>query len=328
MNRLFFIAPAFLIACATAEGTPEETEAALAASGPTITILSGLEGKQIALYAVRGDSEGNTTYIGSAIRSATVVDGEATITLPARAARRDKDAENPTAPVSYIAVAHENGSDGTPETYVGVSNESIAYYTGRSGDGKSGWYVVSTDEEGEVSFARTDREITVDQGISPKRNSELAGTRGKLPPGSMVALVTDTGPLADTFGGFQEDGSFRLVVSGEPAETQELEDGARYQVMNAVAFGDDDLDGKWGPEEFEVGDVCFGLNEIFVTWRESAQSVEQALLYARLGVKTGWQVHARTEEGSFPMGAAELKAQESCTSVINDEPESQEVAGQ
>jgi len=101
--------------------------------------------------------------------------------------------------------------------------------------------------------------------------------------------------------------------------TQEYDDGTRYQVMNVVAFGDEDLDGKWGAEEVAVGNVCYGLNEIFVTWREAAQSPEQAIMLSRSRAHTGWQTWASTEDGSFAIGSIELKAQESCETLINEE---------
>lgn len=318
MNRLYFIAPAFLLACSTSEVAPEETEAGLSA-GPTVRILSLEEGKQISLHAVRYDEEGNLTYVGSRIRNAKVTDGEAAITLPARAARRDKDPASPDSPVTYVAFAHDNDETGSPDSYYGVSQEVISYYNGKGGSGKSGWYVVGTDEDGEVDFSRTDKVVSVDSAISPRTTSEVFGTRGDLPMHSKVALVTDEGPVSGEYRGFAEDGTFRLDVSGEPETTQEYEDGSRYQVMNVVAFGDEDLDGAWGAEEVVVGSVCFGLNDVFLTWREAAKSPEQAIQLSRARSYIGWQAWARTEAGAFPIGSIELRAQETCTMMVNEE---------
>ncbi len=318
MNRLYFIAPAFLLACSTSEVAPEETEAGLSA-GPTVRILSSEEGKHISLYAVRYDEEGNPSYIGSRIRHAKVTDGEAVITLPARAARRDKDPVSPDSPVNYVAFAHDSDEGGSPDDFYGVSAEIISYYNGKDGSGKSGWYVVGTDEDGEIDFARTDKVVSVDSTIAPRLSGEVFGTRGYLDLKAKVALVTDEGPVEGEYRGFKDDGTFRLTFNDEPAVTQEYEDGTRYQVMNVVAFGDEDLDGKWGAEEVAVGNVCYGLNEIFVTWREAAQSPEQAIMLSRSHTHTGWQTWASTEEGSFAIGSIELKAQESCDTMINEE---------
>jgi hypothetical protein len=316
MHRAVYAIPVFLLACSTSEFSPEETEAGLS-SGPTVTIKSSLEGRTVSLYAVRFDEEGTITYLGSRIRHAAVSDGEAEITLPERAARRDRDPSKPSAPVSYVAFLHTTAEDGSPDSFVGVSREFISYYTGRDGSGKSGWYVV-TVEEGEVDYARTDRVVSMDSSIAPVESVDIAGTRGALGPTAKVGLITAEGPVDAEYWGFTEEGTFKVSLSGEPAVTETYDDGSRFQVMNVVAFGDDDLDNAWGPEEELVGSVCYGLNSIFVEWREPASSPDQAWGMKMGGITTGWRAYARTEEGSFRLGGdMMLTAQESCTSMIN-----------
>jgi hypothetical protein len=314
MNRIVFTLPVILLACSTSEFNAEETESALTI-GPSVRIMSPLDGESVSLYAVRTDADGSTSYVGTRIRNAVVKEGVATITLPARAARRDKDPEDSAAPVSYVAMSHGTAEGGAADGFSGVSREMISYYTGRDGSGRSGWYVVNV-EDGEAHFARTDKTVTIDAQIAPVESVTLSGSRGRLVIDAKLGFITDEGPVEGADFGFGEEGSFEYIMSGEPATVQEGEDGSLYQVMNMVAFGDEDHDGAWGPEEAMVGEVCFGLSSIFLEWREPAQSAAQALAMARSGAKSGWRTYARSEEGPLGMGDAELSAQESCSAAV------------
>ena len=307
MRFISFLTLAFF-ACAPESDTPEVTESPLV-SGPTVNFEFPVDGTKIALRSVSYDEEGDVT-VGSVLRTGTIADGAVSITLPLRAARRDKNPTFPDAPVAYQVFAYADMPEGQPDSYYGVGSESVVYFNGKDG-GKKGWYVQASDDDGTLTWSSTDRIVSISSRLLGPTAASVSGTPGGIAEGSLrVAFAGPDGvidadaPISDTF---------QAEISGTPSSTTELEDGSVVAEVTPRVYID--VDGSESFEETEplIGELCWGTSPISIGWVDSAHSVEQALEFARAGTRTGWRVWANNEESrQLVVPGAPIQAQEKC----------------
>ncbi|MSQ03789.1 MAG: hypothetical protein EXR71_18200 [Myxococcales bacterium] len=302
-----FLTVAFF-ACAPESQTPEVTESPLA-SGPTVSFEFPMDGIKIALRSVRYDEEGAAT-VGSVLRSATIADGEVSINLPARAARRDRDPSFPDAPVAYQVFAYADMPEGQPDTYYGVGEESVVYFNGKDG-GKKGWYVQATDEDGTITWSSTDRIVSIPSRLLGPSAASIRGTVGDIAAGDL--RLAFEGPDGVVDANAPIGGTFEAEISGAPSSPSELDDGMVVAQVTPRVYVD--IDGSKAFEDGEplVGEICWGMSPVYMGWVDGAHSVEQALDFVRAGVRTGWHAWAETDGGAQLVApGADIQAQENC----------------
>ncbi len=308
---LFTIA---FLACAPETDELTLNEAALTA-GPTVSFAFPFDGAKVGLRAVRYDSEGEVIFVGTTLRAGTVVDGVATITLPERPAKRDKNAENPVERVSYHAFAYGDFPV-EADDYYGVSSDSVTYFSGRGSGGRSGWYVQSIDETGNASWASTDKVVDVPASLMTKMGATVAGERGQMPQGTAfrIGFESEEG-MVDSSAAM--DLTFSATIEGSPTSTYELPDGTDYAELTPVVYDDVDGDEVYGGDDKIVGEICWQTAPIRLQWLEAPHSAEQAINMQRTGTSIGWTVMGDGIDASFQVpGDAVLSANEACPTTL------------
>lgn len=299
-----------LFACAPEAGSPDLNEAALE-TGPTVTVTVDADYAFVELRAVRLDEEGTPTFIGSPLRTVPVTEGVASITMPVRPNKLDKNPEATDAPVRYVAFAYMDHPT-EDNVYYGHSVDSVVYFNGKRGV-RRGWYVESMDDTGTASWASTDKPVVINPGLLSKGGVGLSGKKGTLPvsDGTLLIGFESVDGFVDTTADL--DDTFTASVTGTPDSTQALPDGTEYAVLTPRIFVDADEDGVYGGEDKAIGVMCWKGAPVYLEWIASPRSPEAALSYQANGVSVGWSAHATADEGPILVpDRAEVLAHGSC----------------
>jgi hypothetical protein len=302
--------PAILFFATVACAPSEEFVATASSAGlssPTLSIgVAASAASTVYVIPVRFDEEGAITWSGSALASAAIEEGVATVTLPARAPGRHLDPADRRAPIHYVVYARATDDDGSPEEYVGVGQESVVYYPVK-GDGLArGWYVASTDASGEVDYASTDHGISVSDGMNPAKEVAMSGTVGDLgsDEGALyrMAFIGDEGMVPGWMVDVTAEWTYTFSDLPPVAATETM--GFATRTVTPTVWIDGDADGLVDDEEPIVGSVCFGADPVVAIYVDKPYNPPEAWAISSASFGTAWGLYAMTASGPSPIAGA------------------------
>lgn len=294
----------FLACTPAADDAADVTvETAALAGGPMarsvpvlVTVPEGATGKIAFHHMDTSDTE--PVPSGSILAEAAITDGRATLFVPARAPKRDRDPADATKSVFYVVVHIDE--DGVIS---GLSSSALAFVTSPGEtDARKGWNVLSDMYDTEMAYEPLATGMHVD--IATHGDDDLGiGGQSAMPyaPDQRVGLfpVGDASELA-------YDAPMRpdwtITVAGRPVPDSvggfgESEDMALYE---PAVFVDEDDGGRFDPGDKRIGMVCAGATRVGVAWIPPVTTVLDALRMVAGGLQSGWML--------YDLGATEFVA--------------------
>ncbi len=253
--------------------------------------------------------------VGAELTSGSVVDGVATLSIPARVPFRDRSSNKPLAPVYYAVTVRDTDGD-----YVAVSDSALIFAPRAVEGGPSrGWNVLvdPTDTEQTWASAASGMEashslvgsdtldigglVDVEYGVGQRIvTAPLGSATGAAPydePFQVSWHISLSGvPSANLVGGYGEDAG---IAAFEPMLYQDIDASLSYSDVDPVQ-----------------AHVCIGPVTAGMAWVPAPRTVGEAMSYAEKGSVSGWTMFDLGAEGFSSVEAEgnDAALRESCMS--------------
>lgn len=275
----------------------------------TVKITDGTEGRvDMVPYAY---SEGGLV-IGKTLSSAAIVDGQATIGLPASAPKRDLVAL-PSVPVTYALVMF--GEEGN---VVGIASSRVVFSRIRTAERTMGWNLgqgLGTEDERFMSIhspLSMESNLVGPESISFQVTPEVESSENQ-----QLAVIARTDRLYESWDSHLNPG-LQVAIDGPPvAESFGFENnGIAFHQSIGIAYRDENSNGAFDLEEPIDGMFCQEYTPVNLTYIDILTDVSQAMNMEIMNLKTGWQVTQETTGGTVVLpdtAAANLRVQDTCS---------------
>ena len=254
----------------------------------------------------------NGITAGKPVSSGAIVDGVASIGLPANAPKRDL-ARLQAGQVTYALILR--GEEGN---ILGIAKPRVVFNRYATMEHPVGWNLgFDLNEETERymsihSNVEIDANLTGSESISFQVTPEIEGGEQQH-----IAVLT----MTDRIYGFWDSKlapGLEISIDAAPPETAYSFESGGIDIHQSVgiAYTDENQDGAFNLEEPIAGMFCQDYAPINITYVDSIFEPEQALNLEMMELKTGWQVTQQTSEGAVALpdtAAANLHVQDTCT---------------
>lgn len=292
------IASILFLACApqSAFDAPDDVTAEESALARSVTVEVSVKDPSATSVAITHVTWSvDEMVVGAEMVSGPVVDGVATVSIPARVPRRDRNVNKPTALVTYVVTARN--ADGA---YVAVSDSTVVYAPRAVEGGPSrGWNVLVDRTDTEAEWASVGDGVDVEHSLVGSASVEVGGTVSvEYDPSQRIASV----PLSEsTITPYDEpfQTSWHISVGGQPTADQIGGWGkaAGVAAFEPVLYADSDASLSYSDTDRVDGHVCIGPITAGIAWVPAPWTVADAMSYAEKSQTAGWTLFDLGAEG-------------------------------